>query len=236
MKFLHLISFLIIVVSSTFCQKKSLTSFSDSLNLYKLDAYSGNFYLRIWTERQIVDIWQRDSSDLFPGGYSVKLINWTADYFPNANEEFKRTYKMEDSYWSWQANKTKNLIDSIDIIKLISSIDKNKLKLYIDPNTLIFELKNSTGYNYYNLSNAEDQLNVSDAGKIVVFINKLSELLSMKEYWKEFIDQIPVECYNNGGVITTCKILSKKEKRLLKKRRNKLPPTLSIFYRAVSSN
>ncbi|MBQ20274.1 MAG: hypothetical protein CMD31_05915 [Flavobacteriales bacterium] len=236
MKFLHLILFLVIVVSSTFCQKNSLTTFSDSLDLYKLDKYSGNFYLRIWTERQIVDIWQRDSSDLFPGGYSVKLINWTSDYFSDNNDEFARTYKMEDSYWSWQANKTKYLIDSIDIIKLISSIDKNNLQSYVDPNTLIFELKNSTGYNYYNLSNAKEQLNVSDAEKIVVFIDKLSELLNMKKYWEEFIEQIPVECYNNGGVITTCKTLSKKEKRLLKKRRNKLPLTLSTFYRGVARN
>ena len=90
------------------------------IELESVQNSKNNWHFRLWTNKQIIDIW-KDSNSVTLG----KITSWTKEYTPNGEEPTNRIF---------YENK---LLDSVKVNKLISLIDSTQIKNIPDEDSIV---------------------------------------------------------------------------------------------------
>lgn len=186
-------------------------------NQPSLEFYNGPFYFRLWTNNQIVNLWVNDSNNLFPNSINLQLINWAKEEIEDSKSY---TYKNSIRFFTTKSKEIYYLIDSLEITKIPNhNTIENWKKKGLHDNLLIIETKINGFYEGKSYPSYELNDDIEEGQRIISLISNLSSRIELKNYFSEFIKEIPLECYSNIESGTYCKGLSKKEKRKIKKRR-----------------
>ena len=184
------------------------------IELESVQNSKNNWHFRLWTNKQIIDIW-KDSNSVTLG----KITSWTKEYTPNGEEPTNRIF---------YENK---LLDSVKVNKLISLIDSTQIKNIPDEDsivswrqgfdgiTYIVETVSTTDYFFKTYWTPTAQDSLKEAIVVQNFVDKCLIITESKELWSDFASRIPFECNINGGPMITIRALTKKERRKLKKDR-----------------
>lgn len=185
-----------------------------------MDSYDGTLYLRIWTNKQVINIWIADSSEAFPESINLELYNWAKEEIEDLDDSSEFIYQNLELYFSETAKKVLHLIDSIGLTDIPSYHEINGWKTKgLHDKFLVIESKVDGDY-YIKTYPSYDLNKTIDLGsKISRLLSGLNEIMTLESNFSEFVKEIPVECYSNIESGTWCKALSKKEKRKLKKAR-----------------
>lgn len=187
----------------------------DEIGIKKIQSFSTNSYLRLWTNRQTVDIWSDNK-----GEFHGKITTWTEEYTPAGEDPTNRIFIQSDILNSNQVSNIIQLIDSSNI-KLIPDQDLIKNWGYgFDGITYIIELANKTEYYFKSYWTPVAQDTLKEAVIVQNFVDRILELSNANLIWEGFVDIIPYEYYINGGPFISFKRLTKKEIRKFKKERN----------------
>ena len=184
------------------------------IELESIQNSKNKWHFRLWTNKQAIDIWE----DL-NGVTSGKITSWTKEYTPDDEEPTNRIfYKIK-------------LLDSIKTNKLISLIDSTKIKNIPDEDsienwrqgfdgiTYIIETSSTKNYFFKTYWTPTAQNFLKEALVVQKFVDRCLIITESKQVWSDFASRIPFECYINGGPMITCRILTKKERRKLRKER-----------------
>lgn len=186
------------------------------LSLPLLNTSSYQEYYRLWTNKQVIDIWQ-NSDNTFGG----KLTTWTDEYVPIDEQLTSRSFIV-----------TKDL--SADTIKVIRAFfqSSNMLSLPTDDSikgwqhgfdgiTYVVEQLSKDNYSFKTYWTPKAQDSLIEAIQVQSYIDDVLAIVNAQEAWKSFTNLIPYECYINGGPGVTCKVLSATEKEKYIKERRK---------------
>ncbi|MDB5221808.1 MAG: hypothetical protein JWN83_475 [Chitinophagaceae bacterium] len=229
----------ILLISLLFCFRLSLgqtktltgivssngdTSFSykyqlkkaEKLSLPLLDTSSYNKYYRIWSDRQVIDLWQNIN-----GAFSGRLTTWADEYVSNKEEPTYRSFivikKLSD-------DTIKLLMSLINISNILSLPSDDSIKGWrrgFDGITYIIEQSSKENYSFKTYWTPRVQDSLKEAKQVQEFIDSIFFLTNAPNILKEFSKAIPYECYFNGGIGVACKILTKKErKKYVRERKN----------------
>ena len=184
------------------------------IELDSIQNSENNWHFRLWTNRQAIDIWEDVNGEQFG-----KVTSWTKEYTPNDEEPTNRIFYEIKILDSVQTNKLISLIDSTRIKNIPDEDSIENWGQGFDGITYIFETTDSNEYFFktYWTPTAQDAL--KEAIVVQNFVDGCLEITDSKEIWSDFASRIPFECYVNGGPMITCRGLSKKERRKLKKER-----------------
>lgn len=230
-KIIFVLLFPVTILGQNFPKNSILTSDSDTafwlryqekilknISPTKPFSHEDIFHLRLIYQGQllsnVIDLWQNKDSI-----YHLELILYTKEIVPEGEMPTNRYYFEKVTYDSLKARNLfgfylSNQISSIPTDKLISSWSKG-----CDGDEYIFETLENGLYSYKQYWTPSSHKSLLEGSLLNSFIEKFNELLETEKLKKEFTNRIPFECYNTGGPLTACKILTKKQKREFRKER-----------------
>lgn len=187
------------------CAQIELDSIQKSENIW---------HFRLWTDKQAIDIWENSNGNQFS-----KVTSWTKEYTPNDEEPTHRIFYEFKLLDSIKINKLITLIESTEIKNIP---DEDAIKSWgqgFDGITYIIETADTKEYFFKTYWTPTAQNSLKEAIIVQNFVDKCMEVTNSKEIWSDFASRIPFECYINGGPMISCKVLTKREKRKLKRER-----------------
>jgi hypothetical protein len=186
------------------------------LSLPLLNTVSNSIFFRVWTNKQVIEIFQNQT-----GALSGKLITWIDEYAPYNEKPTNRTFIKEKALTGDTANLVRQLFLSSGILILPTDDSIKGWQHGFDGITYFIEY--STKDNYYFKSywtpKAQDSLN--EAIQVQNFIDSAFSLVKAGYVWKFFAKIIPYESYYNGGSSVAIRALTSEErKKYAKERKN----------------
>lgn len=186
----------------------------DQIELDSAQNSENNWYFRLWTNKQAIDIWEG-----FDGRTFSKVTSWTKEHTPNDEEPTNRIFYENKLLNSSKTNKLIKLIDSTQIKNIPDEDSIESWGQGFDGITYIIETSNTKDYFFKSYWTPTDQDSLKEAVIVQRFIDRCLEISKSKEIWSDFASRIPYEYYINGGPMITCRGLTKKERKKLKKER-----------------
>lgn len=186
------------------------------LSLPFLQSLLNKEYYRVWTNKQVIDIWQNQS-----GIISGTLTTWTDEYIPNNEKPTNRTFIKVNSLSQDTANLVRQLFISSDILNLPTGDSIKGWQNGFDGITYIIENSSKNNYYFKTYWTPEAQDSLIEAKRVQLFVDSAFTLANASNVWRQFTTTIPYECYINGGPGVACKVLTKKErKKYIRERKN----------------
>lgn len=185
------------------------------IELDSIQNSENNWHFRLWTNKQAIDLWEDINGETFG-----KITSWTEEHTPNHEEPTNRIFyeiKLLDS------NKTTELISLVDSTKIKNIPDENSIENWrqgLDGITYIVETSSTKDYFFKTYWTPKAQDFSKEALVVQKFVDRCLTIIESKQVWSDFASKIPFECYINGGPMVACRILTKKERRKLKKERD----------------
>lgn len=177
---------------------KSDQKLYNKLNLRNLKNSDYEFSFRFRNQGQIVQI-TKDSSNI--EGFVLNYIYHTTKFQRNENKI--RTKKKNIS-----SNKAKviyELIKNSKVLELKSGSEIENWSHGADGITYIIEHSNENTYNFKSYWTPTSQDSIPEAILLINFIDKLSNILDLKNEYSNFKEDLPRRgCYNSGGVLNFC--------------------------------
>lgn len=186
------------------------------LSLPSLDTVLNIEYFRVWTDKQVIEIWKN-----IDGTIAGKLTSWTDEYPPSNEKPTNRTFHNSDILNSDTAQLVRQLIFSSNILNTPSEDSIKEWKQGFDGVIYFFESVYNHRYSFKTYWSPKSQESVKEAILVQKFIDDIFTLTKALVIWKEFSKVIPFECYINGGPSVACKVLSHKERKMYIKDRKK---------------
>ena len=188
----------------------------EKLSLPLLDTSSSDEYYRVWTNRQVIDIWRSPN-----GIWDGKLTTWTDEFVPNNEEETNRSFVVSKKISNDTINLIRVIIDSSKILNLPSDDSIKGWQQGFDGITYVIEQSTKTNYSFKTYWTPEAQDTLKEAKQVQSFIDSIFNTTNSQNVWKDFSKAIPYECYINGGPGVGCKVLTKNErKKYIRERKN----------------
>lgn len=193
---------------------KHQTTIARKLSLPLLDTSTKTEYIRIWTNKQAIDVWREKS-----GAFRGILTTWTDEYTPYNEEPTNRTFFKTKQLGSDSLRMLFNLLTLSKILFLPTDDAIRGWQQGYDGITYIIE--HSTQHNYafksYWTPKVQDSLN--EAIQVQTFVDNAFDLADAQAIWKEFLNEIPFESYYNGGPGVAVRILTEKQRKDYRKER-----------------
>jgi hypothetical protein len=186
------------------------------LSLPLLDTSSNKEYYRVWTNRQVIDIWKNSN-----GTFGGNLTAWTDEYVPYNEKPTNRTYIKVVPLTSDTAQFVQQLFLSSGILNLPTDNSIKSWRQGFDGITYIIEQSSKDSYSFKTYWTPKAQGSLKEAIQVQSFIDSVFSIVRAQDVWKSFANTIPYECYINGGPGIACKVLTTKErKNYIKERKN----------------
>jgi hypothetical protein len=186
------------------------------LSLRSLDTSTNDDSWRIWTNKQVIEIWQNSEKT-----YAGKLMTWADEYVSMGeaptNRTFTKTIQLKDD----TVQLLRQMIYSSGILTLPTDDSIKGWQQGTDGITYIIENSSKEHYFFktYWTPNVQDSL--KEAKQVQSFVDSAFTLTNANFVWKEFAKTIPYECWINGGPGVSCKVLTYQEKKkFIKERKN----------------
>jgi hypothetical protein len=169
-----------------------------NIDVEDLKLTKGYYHLRIWTEKQFIDL-----SYNFKHYEFATLTNFTTS---------KKTGKLYSSTTIVNHDSLLHLINSLNPIAIpseekISCWGKRKGEPAIcncnDGITYSIEFSTDTTYSFKSYS-CPDVWDCEESTKINLFYKRLESLLNLESRFDKFIQTLPKDCYDNGMIYLRC--------------------------------
>jgi hypothetical protein len=179
-----------------------------------------NFHFRLIYQGQLVsnliDLWQIKDSI-----YHLELIFYTREIVPDGETQTNRYYSEKITFDSIKAKDLYIIYSSKQINSIPTDKKIKNWSMGFDGDEYIFETLENGNYTFKQYWTPSSQDSLLEGSLITNFIKLTSDLLEIGKLKEDFSARIPFECYNSGGPLTSCKILTKKQKReYIKERKN----------------
>lgn len=193
---------------------KHITERTKKLSLPLLDTTSNVEYIRIWTNKQVIDIWQVENSNS-----SGKLTTWTDEYVSGNEEPTNRTFIKTKPLGSDTVRHLRELLTSSNILVLPTDDSIAGWQQGFDGITYIIEHSTKDNYSFKSYWTPKAQDFLKEAVQVQAFVDSTFSLANAQVVWKEFSNEIPFESYYNGGPGVAVRILTEKERKKYRKER-----------------
>lgn len=191
-------------------------SLCNQIELDSIQNSKNTRHVRLWTNRQAIDVWENSSGIKFG-----KVTSWTYEINRSDRESPSRIFYEKTALDSIQVDKIFALIDSTNINNIPHEDSILGWSQGLDGITYIIECVSPTAYHFKTYWTPKAQGSLHEALIVQNVMDRSLEMSSADEIWNDFVFRIPFDCYINGGPLITCKIIPKRKKRELKKERRK---------------
>ncbi len=180
---------------------------SQKLGLQQLLESNSRFHFRFWTDKQAIDIWTTNGTNL-----DAAVTSFTNSYEPY--DEENKTRKVPITYQSQFRLDTSLARRAFELTKSIDTIPTDKFiknwKQGFDGIEYIFEITTPFSYTFktYWTPKAQDS-SLIEAKMIQKFVSDLDSLLNMHQKYQEFFATLKPGSYINGGPMITTKLTAK---------------------------
>jgi len=182
------------------------------LEIKPISILNNKWSYRVWLNDQIIDVWS-DSTDEIYG-----TISYWAKEVNESNKKARNGIFLKKFELSHSQNI--NLLEQIDSFNYENIPDQNYISYWHplkDGVPYIIEYKDSMHYWFKSYDSPFDQKDVNEAIIVSEFVQSIYETCASRENESDFTASVPFECYTNWGPMMICKVLSKKEKRKLRR-------------------
>lgn len=193
---------------------KYITERTRRLSLPSLDTFSKGEVIRIWTNTQIIEIWQVER-----GACSGRLITWTDEYVGDGEEPTNRTFSNTRELSSDTVLLLNKLLRTSNILALPTENSIAGWQHGLDGITYFIEHSTQSSYSFKSYWTPTAQGALKEALQIRAFIDSAFCLANAQSIWKAFCREIPFESYHNGGSGVAIRILTEKERKRYRRER-----------------
>lgn len=186
------------------------------IELKNIHSSEYKWHFRLWTNKQAIDVWT-DSN----GKNSGKITSWTLEQTGYGEEPTNRIFYENRVLDSTQADRLLSLIESTSISNIPDQDSIKEWEQGLHGISFSIETANSKEYHFKTYWTPIAQDSLREAIIIQKFVNRSLEITDAKDIWIEFASRIPYECFVNEGIMVTCRIITKKERKKLKRDRKK---------------
>lgn len=176
---------------------KSNRELSEQIKLQSVQNTESDFYFRLWTDRQVIDIWGEPTKQM-----SGTITSWTEERNPADQEKTGNIFYKTALLDSNRISNILKIIDSLSINEIPDSDLIEGLNSVSDVAVYIIETANKSDYFFKTYLSPTSKDSLKEIIIIQYFIDETSKLANASEYWDEFEIVIPYDCYSNGGIIT----------------------------------
>ncbi len=166
------------------------------LDLVNISETQNNKYFRLWTDHQVIDLWENENNQMFG-----KITCWTQEVISPAGDTSKNIW-----FKSRKLGKSKlvSILEIIDSSRINYIPDQEFIKgweLGCDGITYLIEMANKNDYYFkaYWTPIAQDSLR--EAVIVQNFVDKVLILTNADKIWGKFVPTIPYDCYTNGMIV-----------------------------------
>lgn len=186
------------------------------LSLPSLDTSLNKECYRVWTDKQVIDIWQSSN-----GTFNGNLITWTDEYVPYNEKPTNRSYIKVKSLTGDTAQSAQHLFVSSGILSLPTDDSIKGWQSGFDGIEFIIEHSTQNSYTFKTYWTPKAQDSLAEAIQVQTFVDSIFALVNAQQAWQSFAKTIPYECYINGGPSVACKVLTIKDRKKYIKERKK---------------
>lgn len=179
-----------------------------------------NWYFRLWTDCQVIDIWG-DATEEIKGS----ITSWAEEDVPNCEEP---TYRLFCKTKSMNYSTVLELAELIKKSKIQTIPDEMSIDDWEDGEdgiTYFIETADSNNYYLKTYWCPNDQGVLKEAVIVKYFINQAILISRSKDIWNEFSSEIPFESYTEGNY-TVSSVLTKEERKKYKIERDNYRKTV----------
>ena len=186
------------------------------LSLPSLDTVFNSNCFRVWTNRQVIEIWQNQNGITFGS-----LVTWTDEYTPHNEKPTNRSFIKVKPLIGDTANLVRLLFLSSGILILPTEDSIKGWKKGFDGITYFIEYSTKENYSFKSYWTPQVQDSLNEARQVKSFIDSAFSLVNAGDVWKSFSKTIPYESYYNGGPLVTIRALTNADrKKYAKERKN----------------
>jgi len=190
------------------------TAIARKLSLPLLDTSTKAEYIRIWTNKQAIDLWQE-----YDGEFKGILTTWTDEYTHYNEEPTNRTFIQTKQLSGDSIRLLVELLKSSKILFLPTDDSIKRWQQGFDGITYIIEHSKKDNYTFKSYWTPKAQDSLKEAIQVQTFVDNAFSLANAQAVWKEFSKEIPFESYYNGGPGVAVRILTEKERKAYRKER-----------------
>jgi hypothetical protein len=198
-------------------QKRNL----NKLSMIPLDSSCNGRSLRIWTDKQVIEI--RESAD---GKMNGRLISWADEQVPSNETSTNRTFVMTRQIMSDTAFAISELFWHGDIAVLPTDDSIASWQHGFDGITYIIEQSSGCAYSFRSYWTPIAQGDLKEAKIVQSFIDSVLVFADANTALKLFTKAIPYESYSNGGFGIAVRVLTPKQRKKYAQERRKYLSTL----------
>lgn len=181
-----------------------------------LDTSTAVDYIRIWTDGQVINIWQTVES----GPLAGTLVTWANESVSENETNTHRTFSKTKILNADTLDDLKNLIMSTKILDLPTDGSISGWKQGLDGITYKIEHLTKNFYSFKTYWTPQVQDSLKEGQQVQSFIDDAFKLVNAKKVLNDFTKEIPFEMYNYDGSVNIRKVVSKKQrKKYLKERK-----------------
>ncbi|QNF31832.1 hypothetical protein HUW51_03520 [Adhaeribacter swui] len=195
---------------------KYITKRANKLSLPLLDNTLESEHVRIWTNTQVIDIWQDNTGSLFG-----KLTTWTDEHVDRNEEPTNRTFIKSKPITFDAVRLLRKLLTLSNVLVLPTEDSIKGWQQGFDGITYIIEHSTKDTYSFKSYWTPKAQGSLKEAMLVQAFVDSAFSIVNAQTFWQEFSKQIPFESYYNGGPEIAIRILTEKEQKKYKKERKK---------------
>ena len=193
---------------------KYQTAIARKLSLPHLDTSSKAEYVRIWTNKQAIDLWREAG-----GEFSGMLTTWTDEYAPYNEEPTNRTFIKSKELSGDSLRLLRELLTSSGILTLPTDDSIGGWQQGFDGITYIIEHSTKDNYSFKTYWTPKAQDSLKEATQVQSFVDSAFSIANAPTVWKKFLKLIPFESYYNGGISVAVRILTEKQRKEYRKER-----------------
>jgi hypothetical protein len=193
---------------------KHQTAIARKLSLSVLDTSTKTEYVRIWTNKQAIDLWQEDD-----GEFKGILTTWTDEYTPYNEAPTNRTFIQTKKILG---DSLRQLVEQVKSSKILFLPTEDSIKGWqqgLDGIIYIIEHSKKDNYAFKTYWTPKAQDSLKEAIQVQTFVDNAFNLADAKTAWQEFSKEIPFESYYNGGPGVAIRILTEKQRKEYRKER-----------------
>ena len=192
------------------------TELSGRIGIDTIEKSSHKWNFRFWTEKQVINIWKNSKNAL-----NGRITTWTEEHTSYHEEPTHRIFYKSTILKPGIIQKIVSLIDSSRIEEIPGENLISDWEQGFDGITYIIETTNSKEYFFKTYWMPMDQDSLQEAEIVQNFVKRILKITDAEKIWDKFTQEIPYECFINGGPFITCKVMTRRERKKYRRERKK---------------
>ena len=177
---------------------KSNQILANNLNLINLQIADGSFHLRLWTDRQCIELWKSEGKEYF-----ARIINYAQHYNPKllktGRHEIDKTFYGIINLTPKETESFRELVTNTSIDNLPSQANISGWTEGFDGYEVLVEVSTKTTYDFKEYWTPIAFANtIAEAKKLQTFLETLGKELSLNERYERL--KLPGGQYKRDGI------------------------------------